>query len=73
MWVGGWGFNVVPPPWVFSKKSENPDLGMTVGQPELKKGDVFYNFGLPFNDGKNKLYSFVKAEHLLGLFILKFD
>lgn len=38
--------------------SENPDLGMTVGQPELKKGDVFYNFGMPFQDGKVKLYSF---------------
>ncbi len=38
--------------------SENPDLGMTVGQPKLKKGDVFYNFGLPFQDGKAKVYSF---------------
>ncbi len=38
--------------------AENPDLGMTVGQPQLKKGDVFYNFGLPFQDGKAKVYSF---------------
>jgi iron complex outermembrane receptor protein len=38
--------------------SENPDLGMTVGQPELFKGDVFYNLGLPFKNGKGKLYSF---------------
>ncbi len=38
--------------------SENPDLGMTVGQPELKKGDVFYNFGLPFGNGDAKVYSF---------------
>jgi iron complex outermembrane receptor protein len=38
--------------------SENPDLGMTVGQPKLKKVDIFYNFGLPFHDGKAKLYSF---------------
>ncbi len=38
--------------------SENPDLGMTIGQPELKKGDAFYNFGLPFQDGKGKVYSF---------------
>ncbi len=38
--------------------SENPDLGMTVGQPKLKKGDVFYNFGMPFQDGKGKVYSF---------------
>ena len=38
--------------------AENPDLGMTIGQPQLKKGDVFYNFGLPFQDGKAKFYSF---------------
>ncbi len=38
--------------------SENPDLGMTIGQPELKKGDAFYNFGLPFQEGKGKVYSF---------------
>jgi len=38
--------------------SENPDLRMTVGQPQLKKGDVFYNFGLPFQGGKAKVYSF---------------
>lgn len=38
--------------------SENPDLGMNVGQPELNKGDVFYNFGLPFQQGKGKVYSF---------------
>jgi len=36
----------------------NPDLGMTIGQPELKKGDIFYNFGLPFENGKGKIYSF---------------
>ncbi|MBV1923713.1 MAG: TonB-dependent receptor [Flavobacteriaceae bacterium] len=38
--------------------SENPDLGMTIGQPELYKGDLFYNLGLPFKNGKGKLYSF---------------
>ena len=38
--------------------SENPDLGMTIGQPKLKKADIFYNFGLPVVDGKAKLYSF---------------
>ena len=38
--------------------SENPDLGMTVGQPELYSGDAFYNLGLPFKNGKGKLYSF---------------
>ncbi len=38
--------------------SENPDLGMTIGQPEMKKGDVFYNFGLPVGAGKTEVYSF---------------
>ena len=36
----------------------NPDLGMTVGQPEIKKGDVFLNFGLPFANGNGKFYTF---------------
>jgi iron complex outermembrane receptor protein len=38
--------------------AENPDLGMTVGQPEIKKTDVFYNLGLPFKNGKGEVYSF---------------
>jgi len=46
--------------------AENPDLGMTVGQPELKKADVFYNFGLPFNDGKAKVYSFGGFTYRVG-------
>lgn len=41
-------------PWL----RDNPDLGMTVGQPQIQKGDVFYNFGLPFCEGNAKLYSF---------------
>ncbi len=36
----------------------NPDLGTIVGQPEMHKGDLFYNFGLPFKNGNGKFYSF---------------
>ncbi|MEP2992619.1 MAG: TonB-dependent receptor [Gilvibacter sp.] len=36
----------------------NPDLGMTVGQPELKKMDAFFNVGLPFKNNSGKLYAF---------------
>lgn len=36
----------------------NPDLGMTIGQPQIDKYDAFYNFGLPLNDGKMKFYTF---------------
>jgi iron complex outermembrane receptor protein len=38
--------------------SENPDLGMTIGQPEIDKYDLFYNFGIPFENGKGKFYTF---------------
>jgi len=38
--------------------SDNPDLGMTVGQPELKKLDMFYNFGLPSKNGNTTFYTF---------------
>ncbi len=38
--------------------SENPELGMTVGQPELYKGDLFFNFGLPFSNNTGKVYAF---------------
>ncbi len=41
-------------PWI----QQNPDLGMTVGQPELYKGDMFFNFGLPFKNGNGKVYAF---------------
>lgn len=38
--------------------SENPDLGMTVGQPILKKTDVYFNAGVPLNDDKGEFYAF---------------
>ena len=41
-------------PWI----SENPDLGMTVGQPILKKTDVFFNAGIPINDNDGEFYAF---------------
>jgi iron complex outermembrane receptor protein len=37
---------------------DNPDLGMTVGQPEIKKTDIFYNMGIPFKNGKGEVYTF---------------
>ena len=44
---------------------QNPDLGMTVGQPEMYNGDLFYNFGLPFKNG-GKLYSFGGVTYRKG-------
>lgn len=38
--------------------SQNPDLGMTVGQPEIKKTDIFFNMGIPFKNGKGEVYTF---------------
>ncbi|NNL33336.1 MAG: TonB-dependent receptor, partial [Flavobacteriaceae bacterium] len=38
--------------------AQNPDLGMTVGQPEIKKTDVFYNVGIPFKSGNGEVYTF---------------
>ena len=38
--------------------SDNPDLGMTVGQPELKKLDMFFNIGLPSSNGNTTFYTF---------------
>ncbi|APG66220.1 TonB-dependent receptor [Tenacibaculum todarodis] len=36
---------------------DNPALGMTIGQPEMKKGDIFVNAEMPLNDN-TKLYAF---------------
>ncbi|WP_420552241.1 TonB-dependent receptor [Tenacibaculum aiptasiae] len=36
---------------------DNPALGMTIGQPEMKKGDLFVNAEYPLNDNV-KLYGF---------------
>ncbi len=41
-------------PWL----QANPDLGMTVGQPELKKTDIFFNAGIPFKNGNGEFYTF---------------
>lgn len=46
--------------------SRNPDLGMTVGQPELKKGDVFFNAGVPFKNGNGKFYTFGGMTYRVG-------
>jgi len=36
---------------------DNPDLGMNIGQPEMKKGDLFVNAEYPLNDN-TKVYAF---------------
>ena len=36
----------------------NPDLGTIVGQPEIKKGHFFANFGIPFANENGKFYGF---------------
>ena len=41
-------------PWL----SKNPDLGMTVGQPEMKNGQVFYNAAFPFKNNSGEFYAF---------------
>ncbi len=41
-------------PWL----QENPDMGMTVGQPEMKKGELFYNMALPFKNDSGEFYAF---------------
>lgn len=41
-------------PWI----QQNPDLGMTVGQPEMKEGEIFYNASFPFENSKGDFYNF---------------
>jgi len=36
----------------------NPALGMTVGQPKLEKGEIFYNASFPSADNNNEFYTF---------------
>ncbi len=38
---------------------DNPDLGMTVGQPDMNTGNVYFNGTLPFKNGKGELYGSV--------------
>ena len=38
--------------------ASNPDLGMTIGQPEIHKGDVFVNAEFPYSNGAGELYTF---------------
>tara|TARA_R110001583_G_scaffold63364_5_gene185616 strand:+ start:21513 stop:24134 length:2622 start_codon:yes stop_codon:yes gene_type:complete len=49
-------------PWL----AANPDLGMTVGQPELKKTDVFFNAGIPFKGGNGEFYTFGGLTYRTG-------
>ncbi|MDN3665314.1 TonB-dependent receptor plug domain-containing protein [Algibacter miyuki] len=38
--------------------ANNPELGMNVGQPELKKLDLFFNAGVPFKNDSGEFYTF---------------
>jgi iron complex outermembrane receptor protein len=49
-------------PWL----AANPDLGMTVGQPELQKLDVFFNAGVPFKNDKGEFYAFGGMTYRTG-------
>ncbi|QFZ54264.1 TonB-dependent receptor [Oceanihabitans sp. IOP_32] len=46
--------------------AENADLGTIVGQPELKKTDVFFNAGMPFKNGKGEFYTFGGLSYRKG-------
>jgi len=49
-------------PWL----RENPDLGMTIGQPETDKVDLMVNAGIPFKNGKGEFYAFAGATFRNG-------
>jgi iron complex outermembrane recepter protein len=49
-------------PWL----QANPDLGMTIGQPEIKKVDAFFNAGIPFKNGKGEFYAFGGMTYRTG-------
>jgi iron complex outermembrane receptor protein len=44
----------------------NPDLGMTIGQPEIKKFDAFFNAGIPFKNDKGEFYTFGGVTYRTG-------
>ncbi|AUC82649.1 TonB-dependent receptor [Lacinutrix sp. Bg11-31] len=46
--------------------TENPDLGMTVGQPELKIMDIFVNAGAPIGTKGAEFYTFGGLTHRTG-------
>lgn len=49
-------------PWL----QDNPDLGMTIGQPELTKANMYFNAGVPFKNGEGELYAFGGMTHRKG-------
>jgi len=46
--------------------ADNPDLGMTVGQPELRIMDVFVNAGVPIGDKGAEFYTFGGMTYRTG-------
>lgn len=45
---------------------ENPDLGMTVGQPESKNLNLNYNASIPFKNEKGEFYTFGGLAYRVG-------
>ncbi len=41
--------------------SDNPDLGMTVGQPDMNTGEIMLNGAIPFNNDKGEFYATMSA------------
>lgn len=46
--------------------AKNPDLGMTVGQPEMKNADAFFNAAVPFKSNKGEFYTFGGMTYRTG-------
>jgi len=46
--------------------SDNPDLGMTVGQPDMNKGDIYLNTAIPFKSGNGEFYAFAGVTFRKG-------
>jgi iron complex outermembrane recepter protein len=45
----------------------NPDLGMTVGSPDMTTNDFFFNARVPLKDGQTEVYSFGGLTYRKGL------
>jgi len=41
-------------PWL----QQHPDMGMTIGQPSITKGEYFFNSEVPFKNGHGKFYTY---------------
>lgn len=46
--------------------AENPGLGMTIGQPDMQKGEFMLNAGFPFKNGNGEIYAFAGLTYRKG-------